>query len=411
MKFMHTTATCPSVIPHAVVELLSHPRQRFGFHVTITNGSRDFSITASRIELSSSAVEAAYEAAPLLAHLEDFGLAVKSVDAAGNTLHICSVVQKTGDSNTAVLNRIHAMQDAWGHSELERYQAHRVEMGLLPLQPGERRSHWDEPMRLAYREKFGAHRYVEVRAETLRVKQAAFAAMKPRAVQDQAAQEEVERRAFAAVTHPSGMVLEMVPRQHFADVVHKLLELYTLYSLPTVVSDASSGNCWQLSASGSFQRCAYVSGECAVPLFLPRLPSRTAAQQLAGNPGARHALSSILLADADIETMTRRFYGGKTFLFYTLQQHARDKAAMHWAFNSDVDGEATARNVFFVLAQVMYSLNKELEQAPEDPATRDIHTFMTDLWNLTFVSNKHFYSKTNSFLGLRIEEFIGLLKQ
>lgn len=400
---MHTNVIC-----RAVVELLSRPRQMFGCHVTVQNGDRDILIHTNHIKVTSLTSESAFQAQGVLEAVSDFGMTIKFAEAATNSVVFCTLSDKTAARDSAILARIGAMEETWASAEFAAYQAHRVEMGLAPLQAGEPRSHWDEPMRLKYRERFGPDRYAEVRAETLRAKERAFQAMQTHALEEHAEAEQRECKEWATVTDPTTVVFEAVPPMHFIDIVAKLLQTYTSEALPTQVVDAISGNAWQLSASGRFQVCAHTSGDCAMPFFLPRNPSCTAAQQLADKPS--HALFSLLLNDADIETMTRRFYGGKTFLFHTIQENSHDQRAMQWAFNSNVDGENTDRNVFFVLAQVLYNLKLEMARDPEDPATRDIYTFMMDFWQLTFVVNAHLYNRSNSFLGLKIDEFMDLLK-
>jgi hypothetical protein len=389
-------------IATAVAELACRPRQQFGFDICVKNGAQQCMHLKPGLFVIRGGM---YDAQAVLEGLEALDMRVQSVEVRKVTL--CSGCAKREAFAHAVDVLVREKERAWCVEEFAEYQAHRVEMGLLPLRAGEKRSCWDEEMRLKYREAFGATAYVEKRARWLQQKKEAYASFRHAAEREQEEIEDALCAQLDSMGPVSELVIRDVPFCHVHDAVMAVLVVCANGDGHTTVSDATSGLTWEMNLEWkTFSRVPLPTPvKCVWQHCVPREATCRAARQLDACHGEQAA--SLLLSEDDVEEATRRFYSGNTFLQYTMLHSSTDASAMHAAFNSDVDGESGDRRVFFALAQVIHSVMLEYEQTEGGEASRDVCLFLMDLWNTTFVEHSSaYYDATYRFKGMLVTEFV-----
>ena len=334
--------------------------------------------------------------AGLVHTIQAFDIVVCNVDSEAKHVHMCGKDKEQEMLALEVQHGINHSRGAWHAAESERYQQRRVDMGLARLQPGEKRSHWDESMRLAYLERFGGTAYQAQREKDIAAQRADFLK-----IDADARREAITRRnglapSIAGKTLASLTVTYLKSDAVLHAVVLTLLHFFML-DCPLqdfVITDAISGQTWglqsRLQAPTNFTLVQQAPGLfCCKEGFLPRDPMRAAAQATRHGAEGSEEVARLLglgLSDAEVETATRRFYSGQTFLQYIIESNDlfENSAAVAYACLADMNGSfgdtSPAIPVFFVLVQVMMNLELEFHRTPLDPATGHIRDFFASMW-------------------------------
>ena len=375
-----------------LMDLLASPRKQFGIDITLKP-------TTGHGILNISSMHPAYEGlatvimkkpcdSSLIQTIQAFDIVLCNVDGTKKHVHMCGKDKEKEMLALEVQYLVNQSRGMWHEQEFERYQQRRVTMGLPRLQSAAQRSHWDEGMRLAYLEQFGGTAYQTQRVNDIADKRADFLKIDADALKEATSRRE---GMFVAI---SGDLLNSVTVTYlrfsdsvFTAVVLTLLHFFLL-DCPLAgfkVTDASSGQAWAVDVDRPVPRLALLepSVRCCNESFLPRHARRVAAQRRAFAGEAVHRLLAFGLSDAEVETVTRRFYSGRTFLQHVLESPdlCKNSTAFAYACRADVNGSCNAsRPIFFVLVQVMMNLALEFHREPFDEPTAHIHEFFSGLW-------------------------------
>ena len=413
-----------------ILELLGCAWQQFGFDITLkpptgTAIMNLASIYPAEERLGTICMVKACNQT-LVDTIRAFDMVVCNVDSTCKHVQMCSVDKEKEMLELEVHYNVSRLRIAWHKQEYERYQQRRVEMGLPRLREGEKRSHWDEGMRLAYLARYGGTAYQAQRVKDIEEQRADFLQIDVDALADAVARRDSMLKSLAGKCLDSVTVVYLNHKHAtFNAIMLTLLHFFLLdCSLSGfAVTDACSGRIWVLRNdgvdSGSEESLVLLpaSVACVVPDFLPRPATRVAAQaneSLAGSE-AMTRLHAFALNDVDVEIATRRFYSGQTFLQRVLgsPELYENSRALTYACKADINGaEDKGRPVFFVLVQVMLNIAIEYQREPGDEATIHAKTFFGDFWSESTKKTAAF-AENETYLchGMTLVQYTDVLKE
>ena len=361
----------------------------------------------------------------LVATIRAFDMVVCHVDTSGQHVQLCCAEKEKQMLEIEVQHIVGVRRSWWQAQEHERYQQHRVEMGLKRLGDNEKRSPWDEGMRLSYLERYGGTAYQAQRVKDLEGQRLDFARIDYEALNEamerrQAMIETLHGKSFASVT-----ITHLDQKAPIFNAVMLTLLHFFLLDCPLAgftVADAFSGRSWVLASADAPLCLLPASVSCANPEFLPRPVTQVAAQGKTGvhpaneeDAATMRRLQAFGLSDAETETATRRFYSGHTFLQRVLNspEMYQNSKAVAYACKADINGnENTGRPVFFDLVQVMLNVAIEYYRSPLDEATMHLRDFFTDFWQSASQKTAAF-AENETYLcqGMTLVQYADRLKE
>lgn len=274
---------------------------------------------------------------------------------------------------------IYTLRHEWEAVRMERYQQQRERMGLERLQPGQRRSHWDEDMRQAYTRTVGIQEYLKER-EAERLENLA----KEIEFNEKAIGQIVERRKALLDEKPNRLLLLYKDCSLTRDLVAMMTVSMAKEYPSMTLTDQMNGLQWTMKGS-------IISNPVAMKrytddiLFIFCGFNKKLDPVLEQIPG----LKDLLLDDAAIEDAAFRFATGSTYI-----QHCYGcRPAMEYAFFSDLNGDSIERPALFTLAQIIIYARMEADEYETFQATEG-YTQMINIWGLMTNNRMH-----NSFMA------------